>query len=257
MAVRKKARSKKDENIFYLKSVVENNGAAVKEGPKVKKFTLHDLKNITPLTTGQQILFESFFNGNHIVANGSAGTGKSFCAAYLALAELLRGDTPQTSLIIVRSAVETRSIGALPGDINEKLSPYEEPYKDIFATLLKKANAYDNMKESGMVKFMCTSFVRGLTWDNAIVIMDEVQSMTFHEINSVITRLGDNSKLIICGDIAQNDLIVKKNDQSGYDRMIKIISKMPEFDVVNFTRNDIIRSGLVKSWICASEDTPE
>lgn len=257
MAVRKKSRSKKDENILYLTEVVSKGGAAVQEGPKVKKFTLHDLKSITPLTAGQQILFESFFNGNHIVANGSAGTGKSFSAVYLALTEVLRGDTPQTKIIIVRSAVETRSIGALPGDINEKLSPYEEPYKDIFAVLLKKHNAYDNMKESGVVKFMSTSFVRGLTWDNAIVLMDEVQSMTFHEINSVITRLGDNSKLIICGDVAQNDLITKKNDQSGYGRMLQIISKMPEFDIVTFTRNDIVRSGLVKSWICASEDTPE
>ena len=115
----------------------------------------------------------------------------------------------------------------------------------------------DTMKEIGKLRFMATSFVRGLTWDNAIVIVDEAQSMTFHELNSVITRLGDNSKLVICGDIAQNDLIVRKNDQSGYLRAISAFEKMNNVEIVNFTRDDIVRSEFVKRWICAVEDTPE
>lgn len=257
MARRIKARTKKDDNIVFLENAMKNQGGAMKEGPKIKKFTLHDLKSIKPLTYGQTQLFESFFNGSHIVANGSAGTGKSYSAVYLALAELLRNDAEQREIIIVRSVTSSKDIGFLPGDINDKLSPYEEPYRDIFANLLKKHDAYDSMKEAGRVRFMCTSFVRGLTWDNAIVILDEAQNCLFTELNSVITRLGDNSRLIICGDMAQNDLIFKKAEVSGYVRGLNVLGKMQNIDIVNFTRHDIVRSGLVREWVCAVEDTPE
>lgn len=254
---RGKTRTKKDDNIVFLQRTLDNQGRAVGEGPKYKKFTMHDLKSIRPLTFGQQQLFESYFQGNNIVANGSAGTGKSFCAVYLALTDVLREDAEQSEIIIVRSASPTKDIGFLPGDINEKLAPYEEPYRDLFANLLRKGDAYENMKESGKVRFMATSFVRGLTWDNAVVIIDEAQSMTSHEINSVITRLGENTKLIICGDVAQNDLIYNKNIISGYGRMLKVMEKMETVDIINFTREDIVRSAFVRSWIVALEDTPE
>lgn len=254
---KRKTRTRKDENIIFLQKTLENQGRAVKEGPKIKNFTLHDLKSIKPLTHGQQSLFHSYFEGNNIVATGSTGTGKSFCAAYLALTDVLRDDTPQREIIVVRSAVPSREIGHLPGEISDKLAPYEEPYREIFADLLRKGDAYDTMKETGRLKFMATSFVRGLTWDNAVVIVDEAQSMTFHEISSVITRLGDNSKLILCGDIAQNDLITKRNDQSGYVRAIRALEKMNSVDIVTFTRKDIVRSSFVRDWICAVEDTPE
>lgn len=254
---KRKTRTKKDENIIFLQKTLENQGRAVKEGPKIRNFTLHDLRTTRPLTYGQQQMFESYFSGNNIVANGSAGTGKSYSAIYLALTDILREDTPQNEIVIVRSAVASREIGHLPGEISDKLAPYEEPYRDIFASLLRKNDAYDTMKELGRLRFMATSFVRGLTWDNAVVVIDEAQSMTFHEISSVITRLGDNSKLILCGDIAQNDLIMKKNDQSGYIRALKALGKMNGVDIVTFTREDIVRSTFVRDWICAVEDTPE
>ncbi len=254
---KRKARTKKDDNVIFLQKLVDEQAGAVKNGPKVRKFTTHDLKSIRPLTFGQQHMFESYFSGNTVVANGSAGTGKSFSAVYLALTDLLREQSEFDEIIIVRSAVASREIGHLPGQISDKLAPYEEPYRDIFGNLLRKHDAYDTMKEIGKLRFMATSFVRGLTWDNAIVIVDEAQSMTFHELNSVITRLGDNSKLVICGDIAQNDLIVRKNDQSGYLRAISAFEKMNNVEIVNFTRDDIVRSEFVKRWICAVEDTPE
>jgi phosphate starvation-inducible protein PhoH and related proteins len=253
MAARKKTRTKKDENIIFLSQTLDNQGRAVREGPRIKKFTLHDLRSIKPLTYGQTQLFESYFGGANIVANGSAGTGKSYCAVYLALTDILREDSIQKEIIIVRSAVPSREIGHLPGEISDKLSPYEEPYRDIFASLLKKADAYDTMKESGKVRFMATSFVRGLTWDNAIVIFDEVQSCNSHEISSVITRLGDNSKLIICGDVCQNDLIYRKGDISGYTELLTIMGKMEEVEIVTFTERDIVRSGFVKSFIIAKQ----
>lgn len=251
---RRKTRTKKDENIIFLQRTLENQNTAIKNGPRIKRFTAHDIKQTSPLTYGQEQMFEAYLSGNNIVANGSAGTGKSYCAIYLALNDILNRESKKSEIIIVRSAVASREIGHLPGEIEEKLSPYEEPYKDIMSTLLNRSNAYDTMKELGLLRFMATSFVRGLTWDNAIVVVDEAQSMTFHEINSVITRLGENSKLIICGDIAQNDLLMKKNDQSGYLKAISALGKIDTVDVITFTRNDIVRSNFVKQWICAVED---
>lgn len=251
---RRKTRTKKDEKIIFLEQTLENQGRAVKEGPKVKKFTLHDLRNVKPLTYGQKQLFQSYFEGNHIVANGSAGTGKSYCAAYLALTDVLRDDSPQEEIVIVRSAVPSREIGHLPGEISDKLSPYEEPYREVFANLLKKSDAYDCMKDSGKLRFMATSFVRGLTWDNAVVILDEAQSCNLHELTSVITRLGENSKLIVCGDIAQSDLIYRKGDVSGYLELLEIFKRMKErVEIVNFTEEDIVRSGFVKAFIVAKQ----
>lgn len=254
---RRKTRTKKDDKIVFLQERLENQGRAVIEGPKYKKFTIHDMKSVRPLTQGQRQLFESYFMGNNVVANGSAGTGKSFCAVYLALTDILREESDYKEIIIVRSASPTKDIGFLPGDINEKLAPYEEPYRDLFANLLRKNDAYENMKEAGKVRFMATSFVRGLTWDNAIVIVDEVQSFTAHEINSVMTRLGENAKLIVCGDVAQNDLIYNRNIISGYGRMLRVMEKMQTIDIITFTRDDIVRSEFVRAWICALEDTPE
>lgn len=250
---RRKTRTKKDEKIIFLQETLVNQGRAVKEGPKIKKFTLHDLRSVKPLTYGQKQLFQSYFEGNNVVANGSAGTGKSYCAAYLALCDVLRDDSPQEEIVIVRSAVPSREIGHLPGEISDKLSPYEEPYREIFANLLKKGDAYDTMKDSGKLKFMATSFVRGLTWDNAVVILDEAQSCNLHELTSVITRLGENSKLIVCGDIAQSDLIYRKSDVSGYLDLLTIFGKMKEVEIVNFTEEDIVRSGFVKAFIVAKQ----
>jgi phosphate starvation-inducible protein PhoH len=220
-----------------------------------KKLTIHDLKSIKPINDPQRQMFQSYFSDNFIVANGSAGTGKTFCSIYLGLTDLLSKNMPQDKLIVVRSAVPSREIGHLPGTEQEKLEPYEAPYRDIFTELLGRPVAYDKMKKQGKVKFVPTSFVRGLTWDNAVIVVDEVQNMTFYEINSVITRVGANSKLIIIGDQIQTDLYRKKNDSSGMQGFISVAQKMDEFDHIVFTQHDIVRSGFVKSWICALEDS--
>jgi phosphate starvation-inducible protein PhoH len=253
MAKPKKARSRKDEEIEFLTTALENNAIAGKIGKKKKTWSTHDLKNVKPLTYGQEQLFEAYFSGSNILANGSAGTGKSFSAIYLALCDILRPESKQDTIIIVRSAVQVKAIGFLPGALDEKLSPYEEPYRDIFSHLLQKKDAYDSMKETGQVKFMATSFIRGLTWENAIIIIDEMQSMTFHEICSVITRMGKNSKLIMCGDISQNDLVYNRNEVSGFLEIVKILEKMKSVEIVNFTEEDIVRSGFVKEFIIAKQ----
>lgn len=236
-------------------TAITNDVAAMSDYQDNKTLTIQDLKSIKPINTPQKQMFESYFSGNFILANGSAGTGKTFASIYLGLTDLLSKKAPQTQMIIVRSAVPSREIGHLPGTELEKLEPYEAPYRDIFGSLFGRATSYDKMKKQNKVRFVPTSFIRGLTWDNAVVILDEVQNMTFYEINSVITRLGANSKLIVIGDQIQSDLYRKRNDQSGMSDFLKVTEHMGEFDSIMFTKHDIVRSAFVKSWICALEDS--
>lgn len=253
---RRKTKSKKDEDLEFLQNVLENNSNAIKEGP-VKKFSKHDLKNIKPLTYAQKQMFESYFSDNMIVANGSAGTGKTFCALYLALNDILEEDCPQKKIIIIRSIVTTgKNIGALPGELYEKIAPFEEPYDSIVNNLIKrgKNSAYNNMKERGIIEFMPTTFIRGLTWNDAIVIVDEVQNLEWQEIMSVCTRIGKNSKLFLLGDRVQNDFEYSGKTKSGFDNLMKVVGKMKSVDIISFTREDIVRSGFVKEFILACED---
>jgi phosphate starvation-inducible protein PhoH len=199
-------------------------------------------------------MFHAWFNGLNICTHGSAGTGKTFLAMYLAFSSVIdRRD--QNRIIIVRSAVPTREIGFLPGTLEEKSALYELPYVDICHELIGRASTYENMKDAGVIEFMTTSFIRGLTWDNAVVVVDEAQNMTFHEIDSIMTRLGHNTRIIVNGDIKQTDLEGKKNGVCGMGQFMNIIKNMKEFTTVQYTVHDIVRSDLVKSWIKASEMT--
>lgn len=250
---RRKSRTKKDWEIDFLGEMNAKNTIAMREGPKKKTFSLHDLKPIRPMNETQRQFFEAYIMGSNVIGNGSAGTGKSFISLYLALNDILDEEKPQDRIIIVRSAVPSREIGHLPGSMEEKMAVYEEPYRDIVGNLMRGRNAYNDMKDAGKIEFMPTSFVRGLTWDNAVVVVDEAQNMTIQEIHSVITRIGDNTKLLICGDIGQNDLVVRKSDVSGFLETLKIAERMEEFDIVNFTERDIVRSDFVRSWIIAKQ----
>ncbi len=181
-------------------------------------------------------------------------THNTFIGLHLALNEMLNKQNGISKIIIIRSIVSSRDIGFLPGGVDEKLEPYETTYKDIVNHLLGKYDAYDTMKSLGCIEFIPTSFVRGLTWDNSIIFMDEIQNMNFHEINSAITRTGENSRIIACGDVAQNDLFNKKNDLTGMPKFLNVARRSSVFDEIIFTRDDIVRSGFVKKWICAVED---
>lgn len=178
--------------------------------------------------------------------------GKTYLGLWLALQSVLDGE-PQKQVIIVRSAVPSRDIGFLPGDEKEKLGPYEAVYKEILTDLTSRKTAYDDMTETGLIRFMPTSFLRGLTWDNAVIIIDEVQNLTFDEINTVMTRVGKCSKVIVCGDIAQNDFNNTK-EESGFNKFVKVAERMKQFDHIVFTPNEIVRSGFTKSWILAKEE---
>lgn len=252
MARKASKRKSKAERIDL--ELASNNVVAISQGPKRKSWSVLDVKSIKPLNEAQRSMIESYYMGNNVVASGSAGTGKTFIGIWLALNTILSKDTPQNNIILVRSAVPSRDIGFLPGTAEEKLEPYEIPYKDIFYDLVGKSSTYDDMKEAGKIKFTPTSFVRGSTWDNAVVVIDEAQNMTIDELNSVMTRVGVNTKIIVCGDYAQNDLVNKRNETSGFKDFLRIVDQMKDMDTITFTKHDIVRSEFVKNWICAKED---
>lgn len=243
-----------DAKIIELESAKQNLKAQ-KEGPKKKHWTVLDIKPIKPITEAQRAMVESFFMGNHVVADGSAGTGKTYLSLWLALNLVLSKEYNQHKIIIVRSNVPTgKDVGHLPGELEEKMAPFEAPYRDILQDLLGKPSSYDDMKEAGVIEFMPVAFIRGLSWDNAVVIVDESQNMDDATVNTIMTRVGKNTKVIICGDRAQNDLVYDKKTPSGFDNMIRILSNMDEVDIIRFTKRDIVRSGFVKAWIVAKED---
>lgn len=212
------------------------------------------MRKITPLTPTQSDLFESYKQGYNIAAIGTAGTGKTMCAMYLALSDVLqKGGYDQ--VIVIRSAVQTREQGFMPGSKQQKEAVFEAPYTDIVNDLFGRGDAYQILKSKGMIKFMTSSFVRGLTFDNAIIIVDECQSMTYHELDTIITRVGESSKIVFCGDTKQDDLVISRNkaDVSGLAEFLQVLNNISSFDTIEFTSNDIVRSGLVKEYILAKE----
>lgn len=212
------------------------------------------MRKIQPLTPTQSDLFDSYKEGYNIAAIGTAGTGKTMCAMYLALNDVLqKGGYDQ--VIVIRSAVQTREQGFMPGSMTQKQAVFEAPYTDIVNDLFGRGDAYQILKTKGMVKFMTSSFVRGLTFDNAIIIVDECQSMTYHELDTIITRVGESSKIVFCGDTKQDDLAISRNkaDVSGLAEFLRVLQRVDSFETIEFKPEDIVRSGLVKEYILAKE----
>jgi phosphate starvation-inducible protein PhoH len=211
-----------------------------------------ELRQIKPLTVNQQRTFESYKQGFNLMLHGSPGTGKTFCALYLALNELLTGDSDYDKIIVIRSVVPSRDMGFLPGSMKEKIAVYEEPYREICDSLFGRGDGYDILKTKKIVHFTSTSFLRGMTFNNSIIILDEAQNLESHEINTVMTRIGDNSKIVVCGDFKQTDL-VRRHDRQGITELMTITKHIQSFAHIEFVSNDIIRSGLVKEYILAKE----
>ena len=231
-------------------------GLTAKQMKRKKPINADMLRDIEPLTENQQKLFESYANGKNLIAYGAAGTGKTFITLYNALCDVLDTTTPYEKIYIVRSLVSTREIGFLPGDHEDKSFLYQIPYKNMVKYMFEMPSdadfemLYGNLKSQETIKFWSTSFLRGTTLDNAIILVDEFQNLNFHELDSIITRVGENSKICFCGDASQTDL-VKTNDKNGIVDFMNILRKMVSFDIIEFDVNDIVRSGLVKEYIIA------
>ncbi len=207
------------------------------------------LKKIEPLTANQRTAFEAYDQGKNLMLHGIAGTGKSFISMYLALNEVTNNlDSPYDRVIIVRSVVPTRDMGFLPGNSKEKAKVYEAPYYAICTELFGRGDAYEILKNKGTVDFISTSFIRGITLNNTIIIVDEIANMTLHELDSVITRVGRNCRIIFSGDFRQSDF-TKESDRGGLLSFMRIIERMRSFHFVDFDENDIVRSSMVKDYI--------
>ena len=219
-----------------------------------KKILKHNFKltQISALTQNQKIAFSQNSLGKNLLMIGVAGTGKTFLACSFALDDLFNSRCKK--IIIIRSSVSTRDQGFLPGTLQEKMSLYESPYRDIFCELSSgRRDVYDLLKKKEYLEFMSTSYLRGTTFSDATIIVDEVQNCVDHEINSILTRIGDNSRVILCGDHRQDDLrLLNKSSQvSGIKNLVNTASIMQSFATIDFSVDDIVRSGFVKEYILA------
>ena len=230
------------------------NGMSKKQMKRKKPIDSSYMVPIKPLTDNQTLAFENYEMGKNLLLHGAAGTGKTFITLYLALQEVLDENTPYDKIYIVRSLVPTREIGFLPGDHEDKSALYQIPYKNMVRYMFSMPDdnsfdmLYDNLRAQETISFWSTSFIRGVTLDNAIVIVDEFSNLNFHELDSMITRIGEDSKIMFCGDITQSDL-TRENERTGIADFIKILQNMKEFTCIEFGIEDIVRSGLVKSYL--------
>jgi predicted ribonuclease YlaK len=237
-------------------SVQVGISTAYKSRRKPQQITLDHMVELQPLTDNQERLFDAYDQGKCIVAHGAAGTGKSLITIYKALEEVLEPTTPYDKVIVVRSIVPTRDIGFLKGSIEDKQSEYEKPYKYMIKKLFTLNSdeeyelLYANLKAQKSFYFMSTSFIRGMTFDNCIIIVDEFSNLNEHELDSIITRIGENSKIMFCGDATQSDLI-KSNERNGIINFMRILRNMSSFEIIEFGIDDIVRSSLVKEYLTA------
>jgi len=233
-------------------NIIEFSEGTVEKKPQRIKAT--ELKQFEPLTSNQGKFFEAYKRGDYFVMLcGSAGTGKSFIACYKALEEVLDRSSSFHRVVIVRSAVQSRDLGFTPGSVEDKMSLYEQPYMLICHTLFGRRDAYEALKECGRIEFISTSFIRGMSFDDAVIIVDECQNLTWEELSTIMTRVGYRSKIIFCGDYKQTDLYRNNKDKSGLKKFHEIAKMMQSFTNIEFTTEDIVRSSIVKDFLVAVE----
>ena len=233
---------------------------AIKSRTKIKKrqpINTDSMVKVTPLTENQKRIFKAWDEGKHLFIYGAAGTGKTFCALYKGLFDCLKTTPSYERVYLVRSLVATREIGFLPGDHEDKSSLYQIPYKNMVKYMFELGNdqdfemLYGALKAQETIKFWSTSFLRGVTLDNSVIIIDEMQNLNFHELDSIITRVGENTRIVFCGDAMQTDLR-NSNEKNGIHDFMRILEMMPDdFAMVEMGVDDICRSGLVRNYLIA------
>ncbi len=247
------ARRKKDNTSDF-------NNFTIKSSKKRKAIGKEFLLDIEPITETQKRFYDSFDDNKHLVAYGVPGSGKTFSSLYKSLQEVFNETTGRDTIYVVRSLVQTRSIGFMPGSENEKQGYFETPYRSMVKHMFQLPSEadfdmlYDNLKSQKTIKFYNTSFLRGLTFDDCIIIVDEFQNMSGHELDSIITRVGENCRIIFCGDGSQTDL-TNLNERNGIHDFMQVLRIMPSFDILEFGIDDICRSGLVKEYLIAKLET--
>jgi len=231
-------------------------GLTSKQMKRKKPINTDMLREIEPLTPNQQLLFNAYAENKNVVAYGCAGTGKTFITLYNALKDVLDQETPYEKIYIVRSLVATREIGFLPGDHEDKSTLYQLPYKAMVKYMFEMPTEadfqmlYGNLKAQDTIDFWSTSFIRGTTFDKSIIIVDEYQNLNYHELDSIMTRVGTDTKIMFCGDATQTDLI-KQNERNGIHDFMRILRVMPSLNIIEFGVEDIVRSGLCKEYLLA------
>jgi phosphate starvation-inducible protein PhoH len=248
------AKTKKIGSKFLKGQEIDNmeNVTAYKKQKRKPQNTLGEihLKEIQPLTENQSKVFDSYDEGKNIICSGFPGCGKTFLAMYLALDDILFGESGFENIVIIRSLVKSREIGHLPGSAEEKASAFEAPYKGICNELCRRGDAYEILKKKDIIRFESTSFLRGITYSNCIVIVDEFENMNFQELDTICGRIGSNCRLLLCGDLHQSDLI-NTREKSGFEDFMKIASRMYSFEIVEFEIADVVRSGFVYEYLMA------
>ena len=231
-------------------------GLTVKQMKRKKPINTEMMRDITPLTDNQRKLFDAYAQDKHLVAYGCAGTGKTFITLYNAIRDVLDQETPYEKIYIVRSLVATREIGFLPGDHEAKSTLYQLPYKAMVKYMFEMPTEadfemlYGNLRAQDSIDFWSTSFIRGTTFDKSIIVVDEYQNLNYHELDSIMTRVGQDSKIMFCGDATQTDL-TRENEKNGIVDFMRILRLMSSMEIIEFGVEDIVRSGLVKEYIIA------
>jgi phosphate starvation-inducible PhoH-like protein len=233
-----------------------SEGMTIRQIKKRKPINSGFLLDIEPITENQKKLFEAYDDGKNVVAQGCPGTGKTFSLLYKAIKEVLDETSPYEKVYIIRSLVQTREIGFLPGNHNDKSELFEIPYKNMVKYMFNHfvdsdvEMLYSNLKSQGTISFWSTSFVRGTTFDNCIIIVDEMQNNSAHEGYSLITRVGQNCKIMFSGDVNQSDL-TRLSEKNGIHDFLRVVNLMPSMEIINFDIDDVVRSGLVKEFLLA------
>jgi predicted ribonuclease YlaK len=224
------------------------------EQKKVKEITDSQLIKIKPVTDNQKVTFEAFKKGQNIFQYGAAGTGKTFVALYLELKEVLDLKSPYDRVCLVRSLMTTKDISFIPSNENDTALLYQTVYQNMVQFMFEQPNEdafsslYDRLKAQQSLYFLSTSFLRGLTFDNSIIVVDECQNLNFHELDTIITRVGQNSRIIFCGDVDQSDL-VRTQEKNGILDFTRVLEQMDEFTLVEYNLGDIVRSGFVRNYL--------
>jgi phosphate starvation-inducible PhoH-like protein len=232
-----------------LENYTKDNGASLRSLINEPLVIATNRKSVVPKTIGQKIYLQAIQKNPIVFGIGPAGTGKTYLAMASAISALLKGQVQR--IILTRPAVEAgETLGFLPGDLREKILPYLRPLYDALHDMLDTADV-TSLSEKGVIEIAPLAYMRGRTLANAYIILDEAQNTSPEQMMMFLTRLGDESRMIITGDITQIDLPRAK--QSGLVQAPRVLKNIPGIEFHHFTASDVVRHPLVQKIIDAYE----